>query len=76
MSSASEGLRPLCTGADVLPRSPCSPNIPNLCDSFVKKLVSEIRKCRQLQRDEVSLTLLPGTLLLDLIGAPPPDFMT
>ena len=28
-----------------------SPNFPNFCDYFVKKVVSEIRKCRQLQRD-------------------------
>src|SRR6218665_3011762 len=35
--------------ADVLPRSPCSLIFPNLCDNFVKKLVYEIRKCRQLQ---------------------------
>ena len=29
-------------------------NIPNFCDYFVKKVVSEIRKCHQLQRDEVT----------------------
>src|SRR6218665_921380 len=28
-------------------------NFPNLCDNFVKKLVSEIRKCHQLQGDFV-----------------------
>src|SRR6218665_2438186 len=38
--------------ADVLLHSPCSLNIPNLCDNFVKNLVSEIKKkCRQLQGD-------------------------
>ena len=29
------------------------PNFPNFCDYFVKKVVSEIRKCCQLQRDKV-----------------------
>src|SRR6218665_2030838 len=37
----------LYAGADVLLRSQCSLNFPNLCDNF-KKLVSKIRKCRQL----------------------------
>src|SRR6218665_3047487 len=37
-------------------RSPCSLNFPNLCDNFVKILVSEIRKCHQLQGDFVPLT--------------------
>ena len=39
----------LYSDADVLPRSPCSLNLPDLCDNFVKKLVSEIKKCRQRQ---------------------------
>jgi len=34
----------------------CSLNILNLLDNFVKKLVSEIRKCRQLHRDKVPLS--------------------
>src|SRR6218665_1808849 len=34
---------------DTLFRSPCSLNFPNLCDNIVKILVSEIRKCHQLQ---------------------------
>jgi len=38
--------------ADVLSSSLCSLNIPNLCDNFVKKVVPEVRKCRQRQRDE------------------------
>ena len=33
---------PVYAGADVLPRSPCILNFQNLCDNFVKKLVSEI----------------------------------
>src|SRR6218665_2511470 len=45
-------------GANVLPRSPCSLNIEHLCDNFVHKLVSETRKCHQLQGDFVPLT--PG----------------
>ena len=49
---------PFYAGADVLPRSSCSLHIPNLCDNFVKKLVSEIRKCCQLQGDFVHLTPL------------------
>ena len=45
MSSALGGLHPsLYAGADVLPCSQHSLNIPNLCDNFVKKLVSEIKK--------------------------------
>src|SRR6218665_2291126 len=48
---------PLFAGADVLPSTPCSLNIPNLCDTFVKKLVSETRKCLQLHGDFVPLTL-------------------
>ena len=56
MSSASDGLRPsdlrpLYADADIDTRSTCSLNIPNLDDNFVKKLVPEIRKCRQLQGD-------------------------
>src|SRR6218665_2864407 len=35
---------------DTFSRSSCSLNFPNLCDTFVRKLVSQIRKCRQLQR--------------------------
>jgi len=57
MSTASEGQspslmplpRPLYAGADVLSHLLCSLNIRNICDNFVKKAVSEIRKCRQLQ---------------------------
>ena len=30
----------------------------NLCDNFVKKLASEIRKCCQLQGDKVTLTII------------------
>jgi len=46
----------------------------SLCDNFVKKVISEIRKCRQLQGDFVPLTPLPGALPLDPIGgfAPKP----
>ena len=42
----------------MLTRWPCSQNFQNLCDNFVKKLVIEIRKCRQLQGDFVPLTLM------------------
>ena len=35
----------------------CSINFLNLCYNFVKKLVVEIRKCRQLKGDFVPLTL-------------------
>ena len=61
MLSASERPRPsdpkpLYASTDVLPPSPRSLNIPNVCDNSVKKLVSEIRKCYQLQRDFVLLT--------------------
>jgi len=49
-------LPPLYSGAGVFLRKPYSLNFPNLCDNFVQKLVSEIRKCRQLQRDFVPLT--------------------
>ncbi len=31
----------------------CSLNFSNLCSNFVKKLVSELRKCRQLTSDQV-----------------------
>src|SRR6218665_2645143 len=44
------------TRIDMLLRSPCSLNFPNLYDNFVKILVSEIRKCHQLPRDFVPLT--------------------
>ena len=77
MLSASGGLRPSdpLTGAVVLPRSLCSLNIPNLCDKFVKKVVSEIRKCRQLQRYEVPLTSSSGQGqgLWTSFGALPPN---
>jgi len=39
-------------------------NFPNLCDNFVRKLVSEIRKCHQLQGDFFPLTLWPFYMLL------------
>src|SRR6218665_3852089 len=60
MSSASGGLRPsdLLTIIVSCRRPPtllCSLSILNLYDNFVKKLVSEIRKCSQLQRDMVIL---------------------
>ena len=42
-------------------------NIPNLCDNFIKKVVSEIRKCRQLQGEP-----LPGALPLNPIGGSAP----
>jgi len=48
------------------PRSICSLayiNIPNLCDNFVKKVVSEIKESRQLQ----------GALPLDPIGGSTPN---
>ena len=55
MSTASEGLS-LCQASDPLTIicwcrrvDVVYINIPNLCDNFVKKRVSEIRKCRQLQ---------------------------
>src|SRR6218665_764742 len=48
-------------GADVLPRSLCSLNILNLGDNFVKKVVSEIRKCRQLKGGFVPLDLIGGS---------------
>jgi len=35
-------------GTDVLSRSLCCLNFQNLCDNFVQKSVSEIRKFRQL----------------------------
>src|SRR6218665_3717459 len=58
---------------DMLIRSPCSLNFSNLCDNFVNKLlVSEIRKCRQLQGDFVPLTPLTRVFALDLSGTPPP----
>jgi len=44
---------PLYAGANVLSRSPCSLNFSNLCDNFVEKLISELRKCRQLTSDQV-----------------------
>jgi len=63
MSSTSEGLRPsdpLTIMAIIFwcRRAPTllfSLNILNLCDNFVKKVVSEIRKCRQLQKEKVPL---------------------
>ena len=36
-----------------------SVKFPNLCYNFAKKLVAEIRKCRQIQEDFVPLTLWP-----------------
>ena len=47
------------TWSSLITRSTCSPNIPYLYANFVKKLVSEIRKCRQLQG--TSLKLKQGT---------------
>src|SRR6218665_131865 len=60
-------------GADVLLRSTYRPNIQNLCDNFVKKLVSEIRKRRQLhtQRDLKSWSLYyPMTIICWCRSAP------
>ena len=49
---------------------PLSLNFPNFCDYFVKK-VSEIRKCRQLQRDKVPLSgLRPLTIICKCWRAP------
>ena len=45
---------PLYAGSDVLPCSTCSLNIYSLWDNFVKKLVSEMRKCLQLWPPESS----------------------
>ena len=45
---------------------------PNWCHNFLKKLVSDIRRCHQLQRDLVSLTLWQRDLPLDLIGVSAP----
>src|SRR6218665_548534 len=56
-----------------LRRSPCSINFPNLCDNFVKKLVSEIRKCHQLQGDFVPLTSGQGLCPWTPLGPPPPN---
>src|SRR6218665_972616 len=66
---------PLYDCSDTIPCSPCSLNCPNFCDNFVKKLVSEIRKCRQLQRDFVLLT---GTFSLYPSGcsAPTPPYVS
>src|SRR6218665_3751680 len=45
-------------GTDVLRRSPCSLNFPNLCDNIDKKQVYKnlIRKCCQFHGDSVLLT--------------------
>src|SRR6218665_1969096 len=53
--------------------SPCSLNFSNLCDNFVKKLVSEIRKCLQLQWDFVPLTPDQGLCPWTPLGPPPPS---
>src|SRR6218665_1524613 len=55
--------------ADVLSSSLCSLNIPSLhiCDHFVKKVVYEIRKCRQLQRNNVPLSGLCQTDPLTIV---------
>src|SRR6218665_2715156 len=45
----------------------CSPKFPNFCDYFVKKVVSEIRKCRQLQGNEVPLKLRPSDPLTIIV---------
>jgi len=46
-----------CYGLGVLKRrKKISLNFPNFCDYFVKKVVSEIRKCHQLRGDFVPLT--------------------
>src|SRR6218665_2254466 len=45
---------------ETLSGTPCSLNFPNLCDNFVKTLVSEIRKCHQLQREFLPPTPNPG----------------
>src|SRR6218665_2579698 len=37
-------------------------NFPNFCDYFVKKVVFEIRKCHQPQRDIVPLTPCPSVI--------------
>src|SRR6218665_2159697 len=57
-------------------RSPCSLNFPHLCDNFVKILVSEIRKCHQLQRDFVPLTPNQGLCLWTPLGPLPPNPIT
>src|SRR6218665_3455467 len=46
---------PLYARADMVTRSTCSLSFA-LCDNFVQKLVSEMRKCHHLQRDVVPLT--------------------
>src|SRR6218665_3904086 len=40
---------PSILARDFGPKNCCSLNFHNLCDNFAKKLVSEIRKCCQLQ---------------------------
>src|SRR6218665_3782026 len=54
-------------------RSPCSLNFPNLCDNFVKKLVSEIRKWHQLQGGFVPLTPDQGLCPWIPLGPLPPN---
>jgi len=54
---------PLYAGIDMLTHSPCSLNIPNLCDN----LVSEIRKCRRRQRD-LSLWLPDHYMLVQTLA--------
>src|SRR6218665_3373397 len=56
----------------MLPRSTCSLNIPNLCDNFLKKLVSEIRKCHHLQ-GTFPLTHDQGLCLWTSLGASLPN---
>jgi len=72
MSSASGGLLPSDPSdhyslVQTSSHAPiCSLNILNLCDNFVKKLVSEIGKCRPLQRDKVPLWPLDHYMLVQM----------
>src|SRR6218665_2629491 len=69
MSSASEGPLTIlfwCRGAPTLAMQ----SITNFCDYFVKKVVSEIRKCSQLQGDFVPLTVT------DPLTSPPSEGKT
>src|SRR6218665_1271183 len=72
MSSASGGLRPsdpltITCWCRRVPMLLCILHILNLCDNFVKKVVYEIRKCRQLQRDYVPLSGLCQTDPLTIV---------